>query len=312
MKNKELITNEINSDYRAVTLAADMIDSAVAEADKIELIPVGADRRAFAKDVSTSFRYFSEKRRQERIRIQVNREGLYDMLPEGLFHRPPRGSASMDEEGMIKDIRNRREEEKQARLFFSPFDAEFYHVRVMTERYENRLDQKTSFNDLNQIFAFGWDEFSLLTKEQSIIWMHLLPEIQSKRNDLQFISKILTALFGLTVTLTDATAFAKPVKIETAMQMELGRGSLGIDTIVGDNFMPENDFIKISVGPATPGELISFMPGNKNREILNMSINYLVPVDTEVQIDLLIDNQFQESVLSQQSESAYLGYTVFL
>jgi hypothetical protein len=234
------------------------------------------------------------------------------MLPEGLFHRPPTGSAGMDEESMIKDIRERREEEKQARLFFTPFDAEINHVRIMTELYENMLDKKTTYSDLSRIFEFGWDEFNLLNKEQSIIWMHLLPEIQQKRNDIDFVSKVLTALFNLPIAIVDATANVKPIKIADDLQIQLGSGSLGIDTIIGDSFMPEHESFNINIGPTSPQELVNFIPGQKNRAILDMAINYLMPVDTDVNVELLTAPDLQETVLSEDGERAFLGYTVYL
>lgn len=312
MKNETFINNELFTDYKAVAHAADLIERDVIAADRVEIIPLGPDKRAFAKDIENTSVYYSEKRRQDRIRISTNREGLYDMLPEGLFHRPPTGSAGMDEESMIKDIRERREEEKQARLFFTPFDAEINHVRIMTELYENMLDKKTTYSDLSRIFEFGWDEFNLLNKEQSIIWMHLLPEIQQKRNDIDFVSKVLTALFNLPIAIVNATAHVKPIKIADHLQVELGSGALGIDTIIGDSFTPENESFNINIGPTSPQELVSFIPGQKNRAILDMAISYLMPVDAEVDVELLTAPDLQETVLSADGERAYLGYTVYL
>ncbi|SDH70967.1 Type VI secretion, VasB, ImpH, VC_A0111 [Pedobacter terrae] len=312
MKKETFINNELFTDYKAVAHAADLIERDIIAADRIEIIPLGPDKRAFAKDIEETSVYYSEKRRHDRIRIHVNREGLYDMLPEGLFHRPPTGSAGMDEESMIKDIRERREEEKQARLFFTPFDAEINHVRIMTELYENMLDKKTTYSDLSRIFEFGWDEFNLLNKEQSIIWMHLLPEIQQKRSDIDFVSKVLTALFNLPITIVDATANVKPIKIADDLQIQLGSGSLGIDTIIGDSFMPEHESFNINIGPTSPQELVNFIPGQKNRAILDMAINYLMPVDTEVNVELLTAPDLQETVLSEDGERAFLGYTVYL
>jgi Type VI secretion, TssG len=312
MKNETFINNELFTDYKAVAHAADLIERDVIAADRIEIIPLGPDKRAFAKDIENTVVYYSEKRRHDRIRININREGLYDMLPEGLFHRPPTGSAGMDEESMIKDIRERREEEKEARLFFTPFDAEINHVRIMTELYENMLDKKTTYSDLSRIFEFGWDEFNLLNKEQSIIWMHLLPEIQQKRNDIDFVAKVLTALFNLPIGIVNATAYVKEIKIADDLQVQLGSGALGIDTIIGDSFMPEHESFNINIGPTSPQELVNFIPGQKNRAILDMAVSYLMPVDAEVNVELLTAPDLQETVLSADGERAYLGYTVYL
>lgn len=312
MKKDKILNNELFTDFKAVALAADLIEREIIEAENVEVIPVGSDKRAFAKDIEQSQSYYLESRRQNRLRIQVNREGLYDMLPEGLFHRPPKGSSAMDEEGMIKDIRERREEEKAARLFFSPFDVELNHARVMAELYENMLDKKTTYTELNRIFEKSWAEFDLLDKRQSIIWMHLIPEIQQRRNDMPFISKILNALFNLPVEISDNSNHIKLIAIDAQMQMQLGKSALGIDTIIGKEFMPEHEAIKVKIGPAHPSSLISFIPGGKNRAVLEMALSYLVPIDTEVQTELLTDPSFRQTTLSQNGEASYLGYTVFL
>jgi type VI secretion system protein ImpH len=312
MKKEALVNNEIFTDFKAVAKAADLIERGIIAQELIEVVPVGSDRRAFTKDIKQSFTYFSDKRRQDRIRIETNREGLYDMLPEGLFHQPPKGSTSMDEESMIQDVRARREEEKHARLFFSPFDVELNHIRVMTELYENRLDKRTTYTDLNQVFGFGWEEFSLLNKEQSIIWMHLLPEIHQKRNDIVFISSVLSALFNLPISLTDTSKIIKPMPISNDLQVSLGNSALGVNTIIGNEFLPDNDQLTVQIGPSNPARLLDFMPGNDNRKILDMALDYLIPIDTEVTVDITLADNFKETSLVENSPTVYLGYTVYL
>jgi hypothetical protein len=312
MKKDVLANNEIFTDFKAVAKAADLIERGMVGQELIEVVPIGGDKRAFTKDIEQSYAYFSEKRRQDRIRIETNRESLYDMLPEGLFHKPPTGSAGMDEESMILDVRHRREEEKQARLFFSPFDAELNHIRVMTELYENRLDKRTTYTDLNRVFGYGWEEFSLLNKEQSIIWMHLLPDINQKRNDIGFISNVLSALFNLPITITDTSQMIKPMAIAEELQISLGNSALGIDTIIGNDFLPDNDQLTIEIGPSSPARLLAFMPGNDSRKILDMALDYLIPVETEVTINISISDSFKETALVEDSPTVYLGYTVYL
>ncbi len=312
MKNRTLPNNELFTDYKAAAFAASLIDDGFIDKDKIEIVPVGPEKRAFAKEIKTTSFYYSDKRRHERLRIEINREGIYDMLPEGLFHKPPRGSNEIDEEGMIDDIKLRRVEEQQARLFFSPFDAELNYVKIMTELYESRLDKKDNHTELNKIFELGWDEFSLLNNQQSIIWMNLLPEIQQRRNDLSFISKILSLLFETNFEVSDISHSIKPMQVGDEFQMQLGTGTLGVNTIIGDDFLPDNSLLQINIGPATPSKLITFLPGEKNRAIMDMALSYLIPVDTDVNLDLIIAPEMQKSILSDESESVYLGYTVFV
>lgn len=311
-EKRKLTNNDLFSDYKATVLAAALVENGTADIEDIEVMPKGGDKRAFAKDVDKTTTYFSELRLKERLRIETNRESLYDMLPEGLFHRAPKGSAAMDEEGMMKDIRERREEEKQARLFFSPFDLELNHIRILATLYEDRLDKKTTYAELSQIFEYNWEEFKLLNKQQGIIWMHLLPEIQQRRNDFGFIAKVLTALFNVEIALIDSSAKIKPQPIGERQQIALGAGALGIDTIIGNNFLPENDQLTIKIGPATAEEIVGFMPEHKNRKILDMAIDYLIPVGTDVAIEFVPEADHRDTTLQADGPNVYLGYTVYL
>ncbi len=312
MKNKRLINNEIFTDYKASVFAASLIEDELIDKDKIEIIPLGPGKRAFSKEINTTDFYYANNRRQERLRIEINRESIYDMLPEGLFHQAPRSSIGLDEEAMIEDIKIRREEERLARLFFSPFDAEINHIKVINELYESKLDKKVDNAHLNKIFEFGWEEFNLLNYKQGLIWMHLLPEIQHKRNDIEFVSKILSLLFEVNIEVFNISTDIKPTPLSNDLQVKLGEGQLGINTIIGSDFMPDNDLYRINIGPASPGTLITFMPGESNRNIMEMALSYLLPIDVDIDFNPMQFSEMQESILDTESESSYLGYTVFI
>ncbi|WP_316795190.1 type VI secretion system baseplate subunit TssG [Pedobacter agri] len=312
MKKKSLASNELFTDYKAVTFAAELVEGGMVDMEKIEILPVGGDTRAFSKDLKNSYDYYSHHRSTTRHRLEVNREGLYDMLPEGLFHHIPKGNNALDEEEMIKDIVERREEEKNARLFFSPFDIEIYHTRMIAEVYENRLDKWNTYDDMNQIFQLGWAEFRSLNNEQSIVWMHLLPEISQRRNDLNFLAQLLGALFNTAFVITDITDQKRMVPIANEQLMVLGQGSLGIDSIAGNEFPSDNDQISIKIGPCSPDLIVSLMPERHQRKILDMVLDYLIPFDTDVDLTFANNSQGQSSALDIDSAEVYLGYTVYL
>lgn len=312
MKKKSLVSNDLFTDYKAVTFAADLVERGLVDIDEIEILPVGGDKRTFSKELHKSYDYHSDNRSATRHRIEINREGIYDMLPEGLFHQPPKGSRELDEEGMIKDIKERREEERDARLFFSPFDLEINHTRMIAELYENRLDKWNNYNELNQIFQFGWQEFRLLNNKQSILWMHLLPEISQRRNDLSFIAKLLSALFDTSFVISNISDQQKMVPISTEQLVTLGQGTLGIDSTIGDEFPPENDLVFIEIGPCSADQVISLMPGQQQRVILDMTLDYLIPFDTDIRISFASVPDRQASALVSDSSEIYLGYTVYL
>ncbi|HEY0175225.1 MAG TPA: type VI secretion system baseplate subunit TssG [Pedobacter sp.] len=312
MKQTLHLKNDLNTDYKAISKAAELIENGDFQSDQISVLPIGARKSAFAKDIGNYSFYYSESKRKDCLNIEVNREGLYDMLPEGLFHQPPTGSSGFSEQEMIEDVQLRRAEEKDARKFFMPFEAELNYLRTILELYENRLDKRTSYNDLTRIFGAEWKEFELLDNEQSTIWMHLLPLINEKRNDLNFFGQLLSLLFRVPVEAVLRTESVKLAPITEKMQFKLGSGSLGIDSIIGSSFIADEEEIIISIGPADTDKLIHFMPGTANAYIIDLAVSYLLPVESEVNIKLVADEENRVGALGAESNNSYLGFTVYL
>lgn len=312
MEESLYLKNDLNTDYKAIAKAAELIENGDYLPDQISVLPIGAKSRAFSKEISGYQLYYSDSKRAECLMLEINREGLYDMLPEGMFHQPPTGSASMSEEDMVEDVKLRRAEEKDARRFFMPFEAELNHMKILLELYENRLDKKTTYTDLTHIFASEWEEFRLFNKEQSIIWMNFLPLIHHKRNDVKFLGQLLTLLFKVNVEVNYNSFPFRKVGIDEQMQFTLGSGTLGINSIIGDSFMAEEEELDISIGPASAARLLEFMPDTPNDRILSLTVSYLMPVDISIDIRLVAHENERIAALGPEEANSYLGYTVYL
>lgn len=312
MKQRLHLKNDLNTDFEAITKVAELIENGDFHSDQIAVLPAGAKQRAYAKDIGNYSFYYSESKRKDCLNIEVNQEGFYDMLPEGLFHTPPTGSSGMSEQEMVEDVQLRRAEEKDARKFFMPFEAEVNYLKTVLQLYENRLDKRTTYNDLTNIFAAEWKEFELLDKEQSIIWMHFLPVIHQKRNDLKFLGQLLTVLFKVPVEAVLKSTNVKPSPIDEGLQFRLGHGALGIGSIIGSSFLSDEEHIYINVGPADIRKLVNFMPGTPHAHLIDLAVSYLVPVETEVTTNLVATPQNQVGSLGAESNNSYLGYTVYL
>lgn len=312
MKQGPHLRNDLNTDYKVITKAAELIENGDFEDDQIAVLPAGGRQSAFAKNLGNHSFYYSDSKRKDCLVIELNREGLYDMLPEGLFHQPPTGSSGFSEQEMIEDVQIRRAEEKDARKFFMPFEAELNHLRTILELYENKLDKRTTYNDLTRIFGAEWKEFELLDNEQSIIWMHLLPLISEKRNDLGFLGQLLSSLFKVPVKAELSNASLRRAPIADKMQFVLGAGSLGIDSIIGNSFLTDEEEVIISIGPADTDKLVRFMPGTPAIYIIDLAVSYLLPVGNVVTTRLVADRANQVGALGTDSNHSFLGFTVYL
>lgn len=68
--------------------------------------------------------------------MEVSRNGLYDLLPESLFHALVLGRNSSNTYEVIDEIRQNRIREREDRLFFMPFDTELFLARADLLRAE--------------------------------------------------------------------------------------------------------------------------------------------------------------------------------
>jgi len=312
MKKELQIINELDTDYKATVKVAELLEYGDVDKEEVAILPVGAQRSAYAKDIHSYSVYYAGTVHKDRLTVQTNREGLYDMLPEGLFHVAPARSSGLSEVEMISDIQLRRNEEKDARRFFMPFETERYHMRTLLEWYENRLDKKTAYNDLSMIFGREWKEFELLDNAQRIVWMHLLPVIQQKRNDAPFIGSLLSVLFNIPVQVTVQLSAGIPVVVDDSMRCKMGGGALGGDMVIGNSFVCEGEEMHIQIGPADSERLLNFLPGARYARLIDTVTDYLVPVETNIKIELVTSEEGRKGSLGAESANTILGYTVFL
>ncbi|WP_449398038.1 hypothetical protein [Chryseobacterium wanjuense] len=89
----------------------------------------GLTDRAYLKDIksiSSNYLGFDE----EVFTIETYREGIYDYLPEGLFHPPSLGASRKNVESVVREIRKQKRVEEDARKFFRPFELEIFFTEI--------------------------------------------------------------------------------------------------------------------------------------------------------------------------------------
>ncbi|QEM05331.1 type VI secretion system baseplate subunit TssG [Mucilaginibacter rubeus] len=304
--------NQIDTDFKAATIAAEIIENEMVITGDVIILPKGPEKRAYDKEIAgITVDKKSEGKKQETT-IWVNRDGFYDMLPEGLFHRPPASSVMITEEDMIKDIKARREEEKQTRRFFAPFEAELNYFRTLVELYENRLDKKNEYDELINIFLKEWQEFECFTKKQMLILIHVLPVIHEQRNNINFVSSIINMMFNVPLSLHYKTVYPKQ-KNDTTVNggTALGAGTLGVNFIAGQVIEAERKLI-MNIGPVSATRMLEFLPGTSAAKAIDVLLSYFIPLGTGVQFNLLADPASQKLVIGEEGANATLGYTTYL
>ena len=304
--------NQIDTDFKAAAIAAEIIENEMVSTGDVMILPKGPKKRAYDKEIAGITVDKKSEDKKQVTTIWVNRDGFYDMLPEGLFHRPPASSVMITEEDMIKDIKARREEEKQTRRFFAPFEAELNYFRTLVELYENRLDKKNEYDELINIFLTEWQEFECFTKKQMLILIHVLPVIHEQRNNINFVSSIINMMFNVPLSLHYKTVYPKQ-KNNTITNggTALGAGTLGVNFIAGQVIEAERKLI-MNIGPVSATRMLEFLPGTCAAKAIDVLLSYFIPLGTDVQFNLLADPASQKLVIGGAGANATLGYTTYL
>lgn len=304
--------NALDTDFKATSLVATLLDEWQLAEDMVEIIPNGPDRSSYAKEIAGVESYYSDTLMRERLLVRINREGLYDMLPEALFHKVPKYKEQLTKEEMMSDIRERREEEKLARAFFMPFEAALNRMRTLLVLYENRLDRKSANMSLASLFLPLWPELVDLNEEQRIIWMHMMPLIPHKRNDLFFLESVINTLFNVQAAVSYDTECMVNVPIPSLQQGVLGKGCLAIDTFLGRSFSDIDVCVNICIGPEPVDKLLAFLPHRQNRKILQVLCGYLLAMDCKWDLTFSFLSNEQIAFLGGDNKHAVLGYTTHL
>lgn len=301
--------NDLVSDYKAAVLAAELIENGTPP-EQLFIWPTGGGLRNFSKDVIAIERFIPEQGFADLLCIKSSREGLYDMLPEGLFHQGTAYSATTNTDEIVDQIKRHRQEEKETRLFFLPFEAEINFLRIVTELYENRVDKKTSYADLVNIFRPQWEIFQYLDLHQANTFLHFIPLLNEARGNFPFFENMLSLLLQTDVQVSlQPLPPAPPAPNEGC---ELGMARLGVDLVAGSQFNEGADEIVIALGPLPAPDAVAFLPGSVNNTIIRLLSDYCLPADLEVRVDIQLQPAARRMDMSPGSANNVLGYTAFL
>src|SRR6476661_7698802 len=120
---KEL--EDFNQDFKASVVAAELAGNGV-PGDAFFFRNQSTFKRAVSKDIDSIFWNNGEyDQGPDYLVFDLNREGIYDMLPEAMVHTQNR-KRTVDEAAYKVGLELRKQE-RDARKFFSPLENEFHH-----------------------------------------------------------------------------------------------------------------------------------------------------------------------------------------
>ncbi|MDV3753255.1 hypothetical protein [Elizabethkingia anophelis] len=301
--------NQLQTDFRVEAVAANILKYYDTQAN-IYIKRIGLNDRAYLKDIKgiTTSSYDLD---EENIIIETYREGIYDYLPEGIFHPPSLGASSTNIDSVVREIRKQKAVEDDARKFFQPFELEFFYTHVSALLKESEFDAENKTNALLEFACELWPVLRKIDQKSAKILVHILPFIHEVRGDKNWIEKFLSAFLNVPVNISFL-----PNTVEEQDDKEgitaLGNARLGVTFIPTGKHMDGDRNWMINIGTIPYDEIYRYIPGSSFRELLRELYDFFTPVSVKIFENFITEKKDESFVLSIDNELNRLGYSTFL
>ncbi|ROH99825.1 type VI secretion system baseplate subunit TssG [Chryseobacterium daecheongense] len=302
--------NKLQTDFKAEAVAVNLLKYHRAVSN-IFIERVGINDRAYLKDIksiSSHYMGFDE----EVFTIETYREGIYDYLPEGLFHPPSLTTSRKNVENVVREIRKQKKVEEDARKFFRPFELEIFFTEISGLLKEFDFDISSDTDTLLETISELWPLVNMLDKQNAYIFIHILPFFHEIRGDKEWFERCLSAFLQVPVKVTFAPNIIDDIE-ENDDSMLLGNSRLGVTLIPSGRHMDGERNWVVNIGPIPYENVKQYVPGSPFRKILQALYDYFLPVTVDVEENFITEKKEYSFVLEDNVRNANrLGYSTFL
>jgi len=311
-------------DLRLEVILAELLDYGYVLEDFL-IQPVGLFARRYRRDLGAVRDEQFERGHRPVVRtvLELHREGLYDAVPQQMFHQP--GSATPNPAGsiraMVEDIRLQRRKEKATRKFFLPLEQEFFRCRVGIEQVERHYFTNISAHWYNEMQARFWGIADAdLPAGPLTNLLYILPLAHGIVGDLARTQQCFESVLGQPVRLRVGRPLRYPLPAlvradgadETAGGASgniLGQLALGRSLVLGGDYAETLPALEISLLELSVAELEAHLHGGWPTRALTLLCDHLVAYETDVSICYEMAAAEASFRLGEGEQAAVLGFT---
>jgi len=300
-----------NLDVKPEALLANALRHGLVKIEDIFIRPVSTFQRSYARDL-----FAVEKRERKQgnsyYYVDINREGLYDTLPEGLFHQTLKKDAQIDTETAVEELELHRQEEKAARKFFLPLEQEFYRLQLLAEWQESQLMLSSLNRQQYSALINLWGLPKTLSDYQALMMLHIIPLLHRIVGDYETTSNLLSLVMENTIRVVASQATTQETN-EVELP-SLGAFELGRDSILGNYIEDYHPHYQLIVGPIEKKYITGYLSAGKKRKTLLRLCAYFLPCQSDISVKIEITPREEAGFLLHGEEpgEGYLGYTTQL
>ncbi len=313
---------------RMENIVDEVVTSGLYPDEQIVIAPERSSSYFYERDVAEIEEVFNQTNSSSWVKVNIPRDGLYESLPERLFHRPTKRGQNNEQWDEIRTEEIKQEQE--ARQFFLPFDNAVNHQHVRIAQFEKQvlLGQEKAF--LNAFLSIFWPNTASLelTENQRLILLQITLIAHKVAGNIKHLQDCFEQMLDDKITMFyENVTFNLP--IETAFA-PLGKALMGVDAILHCQSFRKWRRLKIQIGPLSYEQMSKYFPNQKGEKLFQFMCNLLLPVEVdwvwelvpkvkmdskEDQEDNQVTDMIQETVISfnlHPKQQAVLGYSTIL
>jgi len=307
-------------DLRLEVILAELLDYGYV-LDDFLIQPVGLFARRYRRDLGAVRDEQFERGHRPVVRtvLELHREGLYDAVPQQVFHQP--GSATPNPAGsiraMVEDIRLQRRKEKATRQFFLPLEQEFFRCRVGIEQIERHYFTNISAHLYNESQARFWGIADAGLPDGPLTnLLYVLPLAHGIVGDLARTQQCFESVLGQPVRLRVVSPLRHQLSpsagADGAAAEEgniLGQLALGRSLVLGGDYAETLPALEISLLGLSVAELEAHLHGGWPARALTLLCDHLVAYETDISIGYEMAAAEAAFRLGEGEQAAVLGFT---
>ncbi|MBO0949134.1 type VI secretion system baseplate subunit TssG [Fibrella forsythiae] len=309
--------DRLTSDVRLEVILAELTHDGLDPRRELMVHPAGLFSRSYRHDVGRALvgntdafgddAASIDPARRQYLNVEVHRDGLYDYLPEGLFHQPT--NLGRDRAEVFEDIDEQARRQRGIRQFFQPLEQEFYLQGLAMELEERKyfvteenLRQNSQGDVLRQFWGLPPD---LLDIRQLTNLLHLLPIAHRLVHNTPLVMQVFELMLGVPVQIRTIPPLVHQIELalgDAPAPNDLSKAELG-NFSLGGAYQDTMPAYEIRIGPLNGDQLIDYLANGRCRAIMNLLIGYFMPSEADV-IDHLLVNTDERYLTLNEDELA--------
>lgn len=290
-----------NPDLKLEFVLGELLESGM-DPDEVVVNALGIFRRRYGKDIAgNGIRDYKANKRQY-LNIDINRNGIYDLLPRGLFHQPQNRKSNISSIQAIEEYKLQMQIEKDTRSFFLPFEQELYRLLLFLETEE----RKSIFDIQNvmrsQEYIDFWNIPDYFNDRQICNLLYILPLASFIVGNYKLTKLCFESILNDRIEITESL----PVnhRVTEAGFTELNSVCLGVDFVIGENYREVSYGLDVFIHPSQTEDIIGYLDGGEKLKMLRFISDYFLPFDCDVTTHIVSEGLFE---LSEEHHHSRLG-----